>query len=52
MHPDPTITTTLDYLVELSDDGKQSDQQEPEVIILPPAPYDQNPSPAPPQIPS
>jgi hypothetical protein len=38
MNPEPTIINSLDYLVELSDDGKQSDQLETEVIILPPAP--------------
>jgi hypothetical protein len=38
MNPEPTVTTSLDYLVELSDDGKRADQQEPEVIEIPPAP--------------
>jgi hypothetical protein len=38
MNPEPTIINSLDYLVELSDDGKQSDQPETEVIILPPTP--------------
>jgi len=37
MNPDPTITISLDYLVELSDDGKQPDQPDPEVILIPPA---------------
>jgi hypothetical protein len=39
MNPEPTIINSLDYLVELSDDGKQPDQPETEVIILPPAPH-------------
>lgn len=47
MNPDPTITISWDYLIELSDDGKQSDQPEPEVIILPPAPHGTAASPAP-----
>ena len=38
MAPDPTVTVSWDYLVELTDDGKQPDEQEPEVILLPPAP--------------
>jgi hypothetical protein len=37
MDPDPTITVSLDYLVEVSDDGKQPGQPEPEIIIPPPA---------------
>jgi len=36
MNPDPTIIISLDYLVELSDDGKQPDQPAPEIIIMPP----------------
>jgi hypothetical protein len=36
MNPDPTVTISCDYLVEFTDDGKQPDQGEPEVIILPP----------------
>jgi hypothetical protein len=39
MNPDPTIAISWDYLVELSDDGKQTDTQEPELIIMPPAPH-------------
>ncbi len=38
MNSEPTITISCDYLVELSDDGTQSDEADPEVIILPPAP--------------
>jgi hypothetical protein len=37
MNPDPTITVSLDYLVELSDDGAQPEQPDPQVIIIPPA---------------
>jgi len=37
MNPDPTITVSWDYLVELSDDGMQPDKPESEVIIMPPA---------------
>jgi hypothetical protein len=36
MNPEPTVTTSWDYLIELSDDGKQPDQPDPEVIVLPP----------------
>jgi hypothetical protein len=49
MNPDPTITISWDYLVELSDDGTQSDQQDPEVIIIPPSPNIPNASPTPEQ---
>jgi hypothetical protein len=38
MNPEPTIINSVNYLVELSDDGKQPDQPETEVIILQPAP--------------
>jgi hypothetical protein len=38
MGPDPTVAISWDYLVELTDDGKQPDGQEPEVILLPPVP--------------
>jgi len=51
MNPDPTITISYDYLVELSDDGKQPDQPEPEVITLPPAPPGAAPTPAPVSLP-
>jgi hypothetical protein len=44
MTPDPTSTESLDYLVELSDDGKQPDQPESEVLILPPVPSTPNSS--------
>ena len=47
MNPDPTLTITWDYLLELSDDGMQPDQPESEVIIIPPAPQDADPSAAP-----
>ena len=36
MQPDPTISISWDYLVELADDGTQPDNSEPEVILLPP----------------
>jgi hypothetical protein len=56
MNPDPTITISVDYLVELSDDGKQPGQPEPEVILMPPAPQDTDSSSAranmPEQVPS
>ncbi len=45
MNPEPTIISSVDYLVELSDDGKQPDQLETEVIILPPAPHGTDGSP-------
>ena len=38
MTRDPTSTESLDYLVELSDDGEQPNQREDEVLILPPVP--------------
>jgi len=38
MTPDPTSIESLDYLVELSDDGNQPEQPESEVLILPPLP--------------
>jgi hypothetical protein len=47
MNPEPTTTSSWDYLVELSDDGKQSDQQEPEIIVIPPAPPARSASPSP-----
>jgi hypothetical protein len=37
MNADPTNEFSLAYLVELSDDGDHPDQQEPELIIIPPA---------------
>ena len=45
MNPHPTITISLDYLVELTDDGEQPDQPEPEVIIIPPASHGMDPAP-------
>jgi hypothetical protein len=51
MSPDPTVTISCDYLVELSDDGEQPDQLEPEIITLPPAPHGAGPSPAPASLP-
>ena len=36
MNPEPSIINSVDYLVELSDDGKQAEQPASEVIILPP----------------
>jgi hypothetical protein len=47
MNPGPTFTISWDYLVELSDDDKQPDQQEPEIILMPPAPNAADASPAP-----
>jgi hypothetical protein len=47
MNPAPTITISLDYLVELSDDGMQPNQPGPEVIIIPPASHGTSSSPAP-----
>ena len=51
MKPDSTTTISVDYLIELSDDGKKPDQPEPEVIIIPPAPQDTDSSFAPSKIP-
>jgi hypothetical protein len=45
MNSDPTISVSFDYLVELSDDGEQTDQPESEVIIIPPASHGTDPSP-------
>jgi len=38
MDPEPTSIESLDFLVEVSDDANQPDQQTPEVILLPPTP--------------
>jgi hypothetical protein len=53
MNPDPTITISWDYLVELSDDGQQPDQPATEVIVMPPVPRatDAQPLPAQPEAP-
>jgi hypothetical protein len=37
-NPDPTIPNSLDYLLELNDDGKQPEEAEPEIIVIPPVP--------------
>jgi hypothetical protein len=37
-NPDPTIPISLDYLFELSDDEKQTEKGETDVIIIPPVP--------------
>ena len=47
MNPEPTVSISWDYLIELSDDGTQPDQPEPEVIILPPTSESTTASPAP-----
>jgi hypothetical protein len=36
MNTDATITETLNYLVEFSDDGEHPEQSDPEVIIIGP----------------
>ena len=36
MNSDPTVTTSFDYLFEVSDDGTESQLDEAKVIILPP----------------
>jgi hypothetical protein len=46
MNPEPTIELPLDYLVEISDDGKQPNGQEPEVLVLPPPPNSKKDAPA------
>ena len=51
MDPEPTSIDSLDYLVELSDDAKQPDQQTPEVILLPPTTPVLNATPLPPDMP-
>lgn len=38
MKSDASTPISIDYLVELSDDGKEPEGQEPEVLILPPRP--------------
>ncbi|GEM_PF-5335526 len=35
MNPDPTITVSLDYLIELSDDGNEPGSPEPEIVMPP-----------------
>lgn len=47
MTPDPTVTISWDYLVELSDDGMLPVHPEPEVILMPPAPAGTTPTPGP-----
>ena len=44
MNGDPTITISLDYLVDVTDDGTQA---EPEVLVLPPPPRNADPPAAP-----
>ena len=51
MNPDPTITLSWDYLVELSDDAQQPGEQEAAVIFFPPMPLSVDTSPAPPTAP-
>lgn len=41
MNPDPTVTLSCDYLVELTDDAEQPNQQPTVVLVLPP-PFDTN----------
>jgi hypothetical protein len=48
MNPDLTVSASLDYLVELCDDGNQAEQPEPGVITLPPTPHAADTSAAPP----
>jgi hypothetical protein len=36
MNPDPSISISWDYLVELCDDGERAGQQDDEIIVLPP----------------
>ena len=48
MKPDPTISVSLDYLVELSDDGDCAEETSAETIIIPPIrPTDDNSANAP-----
>ena len=47
-NPDPTIPKSLDYLIELSDDGKQPEQPEAEIIVIPPVTPAADGSPTPP----
>jgi hypothetical protein len=47
MNSGPTVPLSWDYLVELSDDGKQADQPESELIIMPPARQAEQPTPTP-----
>jgi hypothetical protein len=51
MKPDPTIPISYDYLVELSDDCKASEQLPPEIILLPPVPRTPDGSAAPARVP-
>jgi hypothetical protein len=46
MNPEP-ITISLDYLIEVSDDGSQADEPDPEVIVIPPPSLDSAASPEP-----
>jgi hypothetical protein len=46
MNIEPPITISLDCLIELSEDALRPGQQEPEVIIIPPASNGTDNSPA------
>ena len=45
MNPDPTLTISFDYIVELTDDGNEPEPADPEVIIIPPASHGMDPAP-------
>ncbi len=51
MSPDSSEPISVDYLIEVSDDGKHPDHSEPEVIILPPPAQATDTRPAPPHNP-
>jgi hypothetical protein len=44
MNADPTITLSLDHLVEFSDDSKHPEQPEADVIMIPPVSQGTGPS--------
>jgi hypothetical protein len=45
MNPDPTLTISFDYIVELTDDGNEPEPADPDVIIIPPASHGMDPAP-------
>jgi hypothetical protein len=36
MNPDPAVTSALDYIIEIFDDGNEAAPRETDVIIIPP----------------
>ncbi len=45
MNPDSPVSISWDYVVELSDDGAQPTEADPEVVTIPPPPQGTEPTP-------